>query len=677
MSLSMFNKILIANRGEIACRVIRTARRLGIKTVAVFSDADRHAMHVTMADEAVFIGAAPSRDSYLKGDAILDAALKTGAQAIHPGYGFLSENADFRRACDAAGVVFIGPPAAAIASMGSKAAAKQIMQAAGVPLVPGFHDSSPTAQQLHAAARAIGYPVLLKAVAGGGGKGMRVVLDDEHFVEALAAAQREAANSFGNDEMLVEKYLTQPRHVEIQVFLDEQGNGVYLFERDCSVQRRHQKVIEEAPAPGVSEKLRQAMGEAALRAAQAINYTGAGTVEFLLDSDGAFYFMEMNTRLQVEHPVTEMITGQDLVEWQLLVAAGHRLPLDQQALKIHGHAFEARLYAEDPEHDFLPQTGRIHHLQPPLETPFVRVDTGVSQGDEISVYYDPMIAKLIVWGDNRDLALTRLCHALREYRISGVKTNLDFLYRIAIAEPFRQGDIDTRFIERHDSLLFSAPRDHHTNACLAALSLLLSRENVSAAVGHLEANSPWQLNDNWRLNAPHEETLCLDVDGDTVDVAVARHLDHAGLYWHLCVAGQSMVARGRYHPDALSHAASLRLELDGHQFDAHISHHAGQYQLYTGWGCVNFAVRRVDVASSQNHGSHFVAPMNGTVVAHLVSAGDEVDAGQGVLVMEAMKMEYTLRAEVAGTVEAFHAAPGSLVDGGIELVSFTPKAKVD
>ena len=669
----MFSKILIANRGEIACRIIRTARRLGVKTVAVFSQADRHAMHVTMADEAIFIGAAPSRDSYLKGEVILDAAIRTGAQAIHPGYGFLSENADFRRACDAAGIVFIGPSADAMASMGSKAAAKHIMESAGVPLVPGFHDTHPTAEQLHAAARDIGYPVLLKAVAGGGGKGMRQVHDDAHFVEALAAAQREAANSFGNDAMLVEKYLTQPRHVEIQVFLDEQGNGVYLFERDCSVQRRHQKVIEEAPAPGVSEALRQAMGETALRAAKAINYTGAGTVEFLLDSDGEFYFMEMNTRLQVEHPVTEMITGQDLVEWQLLVAAGHDLPLHQQDLKIHGHAFEARLYAEDPDYDFLPQTGRIHHLQPPLETAYVRVDTGVAQGDEISIYYDPMIAKLIVWGDNRDLALTRLCHALRDYRISGVKTNLDFLYRIASAEPFRQGDIDTRFIERHDGLLFGGPRDQLTNACLAALALLLSRESGAATISHLEVNSPWQLNDSWRLNAPHTDMLCIDVDGESVDVITARHLDHSGLYWHLCVGGKTLVARGRYHKEMVSNSAALRLELDGHQFEAHLSHHRGQYQLYTGAGCINFALRMVDVAGSQSHGSHFVAPMNGTIVAHLVSPGDKVEAGQAVLVMEAMKMEYTLRAEVAGTVEAFNADPGSLVDGGVELVVFSPK----
>jgi 3-methylcrotonyl-CoA carboxylase alpha subunit len=404
----MFDKILIANRGEIACRVIRTARRLGIRTVAVYSDADRNALHVTMADEAIHIGAAPSKESYLLAERVIDAAKKTNAQAIHPGYGFLSENAAFSELCKADAIVFIGPPVAAIEAMGSKSAAKTIMEKAGVPLVPGYHGDEQSPAILKKHADDMGYPVLLKATAGGGGKGMRQVWSGDEFDEALEAAKRESLSSFGDDRMLVEKYLTQPRHVEIQVFCDQSGNGVYLFERDCSVQRRHQKVIEEAPAPDMNETVRTAMGDAALLAARAINYEGAGTVEFLLDKDDTFYFMEMNTRLQVEHPVTEMITGQDLVEWQLRVAAGQNLPLSQDQLQINGHAFEARIYAEDPANDFLPVTGTLSYLMPPEESTNVRVDTGVLQGDEVSIYYDPMIAKLIVWDENRDRALTRL-----------------------------------------------------------------------------------------------------------------------------------------------------------------------------------------------------------------------------------------------------------------------------
>ena len=415
----MFDKILIANRGEIACRVIKTARRLGILTVAVYADADRNALHVTMADEAVHIGASPSRESYLVGSKIIAAAIQTNARAIHPGYGFLSENAEFSEQCQSAGLVFIGPPASAIQAMGSKSAAKTIMGEAGVPLVPGYHGADQSDSKLRDSAHDMGYPVLLKAVAGGGGKGMRQVWSADEFDQALSAARREAKSSFGNDDMLVEKYLTKPRHVEVQVFCDQNGSGVYLFERDCSVQRRHQKVIEEAPAPNLPQGLRESMGDTAVRAAQAIGYVGAGTVEFLLDEDGSFYFMEMNTRLQVEHPVTEMITGQDLVEWQLRVAAGEALPKTQSELQIKGHAFEARIYAEDPDNDFLPVTGNLSFLRPPPESEHVRVDTGVIQGDDVSIYYDPMIAKLIVWDETRERALARLARALSEYPRSG------------------------------------------------------------------------------------------------------------------------------------------------------------------------------------------------------------------------------------------------------------------
>ncbi len=461
----MFEKILIANRGEIACRIIKTARILGIRTVAVYSDADKNSLHVCMADEAVHIGTAPPRESYLIGERVIKATKKTGAQAIHPGYGFLSENSDFCKQCADNNIIFIGPPAEAIKAMGSKSAAKDIMAEANVPLVPGYHGEDQNPELLRQSANEMGYPVLLKAVAGGGGKGMRQVWNPEEFDEALAAAKRESMSSFNNDDMLIEKYLTQSRHVEVQVFCDQHGKGVYLFERDCSVQRRHQKVIEEAPAPNMPEGLREQMGETAVRAAQAINYQGAGTVEFLLNTnpDGghSFYFMEMNTRLQVEHPVTEMITGQDLVEWQLRVAAGEHLPMTQEQLCITGHAFEARIYAEDPDNDFLPVTGTLSYLQTPKENVHVRVDTGVVQGDEVSVHYDPMIAKLIVWDKNRNRALARLARALTEYRISGITTNINFLYNLATCAPFIEADLDTGFIEKHEKVIFKEYSKKH------------------------------------------------------------------------------------------------------------------------------------------------------------------------------------------------------------------------
>ena len=511
----MFEKILIANRGEIACRVIKTARKLGIRSVAVYSDADRNALHVTMADEAVYIGAAPSRDSYLVGDKIIAAAKQTGAQAIHPGYGFLSENASFCRQCGNENIVFIGPPPESIEAMGSKAAAKTLMEAANVPLVPGYHGKDQSPALLKKSADDMGYPVLLKAVAGGGGKGMRQVWSAAEFDDALAAAKREASSSFGNDDMLVEKYLTRPRHVEVQVFCDSHGDGVYLFERDCSIQRRHQKVIEEAPAPNMPDGLREKMGEAAVRAAQAINYVGAGTVEFLLDEDGSFYFMEMNTRLQVEHPVTEMITREDLVEWQLRVASGQPLPKSQQQLTITGHAFEARVYAEDPDNDFLPVTGNLHFLRPPAESAHVRVDTGVIQGDDVSIYYDPMIAKLIVWDENRDRALARLARALSEYRIRGVVTNIPFLYNLATSEPFKQVELDTGFIEKHRQAIFRETSDKADQLIpLACLFLMLERQRLARhAHANCDTNSPWNAVNGWRLNAPAAHPVEIIVAG--------------------------------------------------------------------------------------------------------------------------------------------------------------------
>ncbi|HZZ12445.1 MAG TPA: biotin carboxylase N-terminal domain-containing protein, partial [Paraburkholderia sp.] len=518
----MFNKILIANRGEIACRVAATCKRLGIASVAVYSDADANAKHVAACDEAVHIGGASAAESYLRAERIVEAARATGAQAVHPGYGFLSENEDFARACEAAGIVFIGPPVEAIAAMGSKAAAKALMHAASVPLVPGYHGDNQDAQLLHREADAIGYPVLLKASAGGGGKGMRVVERSEDFAAALASCKREAASSFGNDRVLIEKYLTRPRHVEVQVFADRHGGAVYLFDRDCSVQRRHQKVLEEAPAPGLSAEIKRQMGEAAVAAARAVNYVGAGTVEFIMTASGNFYFMEMNTRLQVEHPVTEMITGQDLVEWQLRVAANEPLPLTQAQLKVDGHAIEARIYAEHPARGFLPSTGTLKHLRMPEGVEFgisaaglgaagsgalgrqapVRIDSGVREGDTITPFYDPMIAKLIVHGATRAEALARLDRALRACEVVGPHTNVEFLQRIVASEPFATGDLDTGLIERHHDALFAPAKKPFREALALACAALLTREGGSA-----HGASPWDALSHWRLNSGYTQTL--------------------------------------------------------------------------------------------------------------------------------------------------------------------------
>ena len=662
----MFKKILIANRGEIACRVIRTARRLGIATVAVYSDADRDALHVRMADEAIHIGPAPARESYLLAERILEAARTTGAGAIHPGYGFLSENAGFARACADSGVVFIGPPAPAIEAMGSKSAAKRIMEKAGVPLVPGYHGDDQDPALLRGAADAMGYPVLLKATAGGGGKGMRQVWSEAEFEEALAAAKRESLASFGDDAMLVEKYLTRPRHVELQVFCDGRGNGVYLAERDCSVQRRHQKVIEEAPAPGMSEALRRQMGETAVRAAQAIDYRGAGTVEFLLDEDGSFYFMEMNTRLQVEHPVTEMITGQDLVEWQLRVAAGEPLPLAQEEIRLHGHAFEARVYAEDPENDFLTVTGTLSFLQPPEESAHVRVDTGVRQGDEVSVYYDPMIAKLIVWDETRERALQRLASALAAYRIGGTVTNLDFLYNLATSRPFVEAELDTGFIEKHHSLIFrDRQQDLERELPRAALALLLYRRQQTTLRSCLDPWSPWQQSNAWRLNEPHIHRLTLHCHQQDHAVEVEQH----GSLYVVRAAGQETRLQGELAAD------TLHLEVEGHRPRGTLARTHDGFTLYLPEGACHFREALPDPGEADASGARagLTAPMNGTIVALLAEPGTAVAADTPLLVMEAMKMEHTIRAPAAGQVEAFYYQPGDLVDGGAELLKFTPE----
>jgi 3-methylcrotonyl-CoA carboxylase alpha subunit len=664
----MFKKILIANRGEIACRVIRTARKMGILTVAVYSDVDRDAHHVAMADEAICIGAAPSRESYLLGDRVIEAALKTGAEAIHPGYGFLSENAQFCKNCQENGLVFIGPPVGAIEAMGSKSAAKIIMGQASVPLVPGYHGEDQDPAVLKKASDDMGYPVLLKATAGGGGKGMRQVWAPEEFGEALTAARREALNSFGDDRILVEKYLTRSRHVEIQVFCDQHGNAVFLAERDCSVQRRHQKVIEEAPAPGVTEELRCQMGEAATRAARAINYEGAGTVEFLLDPDGTFYFMEMNTRLQVEHPVTEMITGQDLVEWQLRVANGEELPLVQEQIQINGHALEARIYAEDPENDFLPVTGTLSFLQPPDESDHVRVDTGVLQGDKVSVYYDPMIAKLIVWDENRDKALLRLTRALAEYRISGTTTNIDFLHSLVSSKPFQRAELDTGFIEKyHDEIFRDKKQDISQSLALAALYLVLKqKDKAHPSVLSTDLWSPWNNTSGWRLNEAHVNHFELVSQGQNYPVAVAQVGRDGKVCYSIRSGDHTLEANGEIEGNIL-HA-----EIDGHLFHVSVSECDGSYSIYTEEVAMHFTLMEVDLGDEDpgEGAAALSAPMNGTIVDLVASEGSIVCKGDTLLVMEAMKMEHTICAPEDGQVAEFYYQTGDLVDGGAELLKF-------
>ena len=659
----MFEKILIANRGEIAVRVIKTARQMGIRTVAVYSDADRNARHVQLADEAVYIGETPPASSYLMGDRIIQAAKTTGARAIHPGYGFLSENADFCAACNAAGITFIGPSAAAIRAMGSKSAAKSLMEKAGVPLVPGYHGEDQSDAVLKSEADKIGYPVLLKAAAGGGGKGMRSVMAAADFESALATAKRESQSSFGDDQMLVEKLVLQPRHVEVQVFCDQQGNAVYLFERDCSVQRRHQKIIEEAPAPNISEQLRQQLGEAAINAALAINYVGAGTVEFLLDNQHQFYFMEMNTRLQVEHPVTEMITGQDLVAWQLKVANGEALPLQQDQLQIHGHAFEARIYAEDPDNDYLPAAGTVSYLREPETSDVVRVDTGVIQGDEVGVHYDPMIAKLIVWGEDRQSALTRLRAALTDYHIGGVTTNVAFLRRLAASQPFRAAEVETGFLVTHAAVL-QPDLDIPFYLALAFLyKTLLPRQQT-------QDPSPFGISDSFRINsaAPLQREFVIQDKPDAEStVKVSGYESSDGCF-------SISVQNAHYTASATLKQQCLIAEIDGHQIKADFFPHADGYYLVTPDCSFYFCEPTKQHESNSLAEASFTAPMNGTIVEILKQAGDQAKAGEPIVIMEAMKMEHVIRAHVDGVVtEVFYAA-GDLVDGGAPLIEFDTEA---
>ena len=662
----MFNKILIANRGEIACRVIKTARRMGIRTVAVYSEADANARHVRLADEAVLLGPAAARESYLVADKIVDACRRTGAQAVHPGYGFLSENADFADALAANGIAFIGPPASAIRAMGSKSEAKKLMGKANVPLTPGYHGDNQGPALLHSEADQIGYPVLIKAAAGGGGKGMRLVERSEDFHDALASCKREAISSFGNDHVLVEKYITKPRHIEIQVFADTLGNCVYLFERDCSVQRRHQKVLEEAPAPGMTEARRRQMGEAAVAAARAVGYVGAGTVEFIANQDGSFYFMEMNTRLQVEHPVTEMITGQDLVEWQLRVAAGQPLPLLQDQLQLRGHALEARIYAEDADKGFLPSTGTLVRLAPPAESLNVRVDTGVEQDDEITPHYDPMIAKLIVWDETRDGALARMRKALADYQVAGVTTNIAFLSRLVACPAFAGADLDTGLIERQKDFLFPETRPVPRDALLVAtVGELLWEQHAArqAAKASGDPWSPWHARDGWRMNLSAARTISF-LDGETL---VDARIRYQGDQWMISINGETTAARGK----KLS-GDRFAVELDDRRLIASVVAVDDKRSLFL-QGSTYLLLRddplhRVDAGDSQGGG--LTAPMPGKVVALLAQAGQKVDKGTPLLILEAMKMEHTITAPAAGTVKAFCYAAGEQVSDGAALVEF-------
>jgi 3-methylcrotonyl-CoA carboxylase alpha subunit len=660
----MFRKILIANRGEIACRVIATARRLGIASVAVYSEADRQARHVELADEAFLLGPAPAAESYLRGERIIDICRLAGAEAVHPGYGFLSENAEFAEALEAAGLTFIGPPATAIRAMGAKDAAKRMMEEAGVPVVPGYHGKRQDEKTLVKEAKAIGYPVLIKAVAGGGGKGMRLVGAAADLSEALSAARREAKAAFGDERVLIEKYLETPRHIEIQVFADSQGDAVHLFERDCSLQRRHQKVVEEAPAPGMSEDMRARMGDAAVAAAQTINYRGAGTVEFIADvADGLapdrFYFMEMNTRLQVEHPVTEMITGLDLVEWQLRVAAGEALPLRQDEIVAQGHAIEARVYAEDPDKGFLPATGRVDHLRLPAEGAGLRIDRGLDRGERITPYYDPMIAKVIAWGADRATALARLSAGLEAFELEGCITNVSFLGRLIGHPAFRAQELDTGFIDRHMAELIGGGEAPEEALAVAALHQLLPDRGDQQCA---EPDSPWASCHGWRLWGGARQFVHISAPGGAVDVAASFR--RGGVIELELPSGLRPVR-------LLDRQGSqLTLDLGDRVLKASVVGKAGQVTVFLKGATYRFGLpdQLAGEAEAAVADDRLVAPLPGRVSSLKVKAGTRVTKGAPLVVVEAMKMEHTLVAPRDGLVEKVACAEGDQVEEGAALV---------
>jgi 3-methylcrotonyl-CoA carboxylase alpha subunit len=661
----MFRTLLIANRGEIACRIVRTARLHGIESIAVFSDADADALHVRTADRAVRIGPPAVRESYLDIARIIAAAQASGAQAIHPGYGFLSENPEFAEACAAAGLIFVGPPASAMRAMGSKSAAKTLMQRSGVPLLPGYHGENQDAVFLAAQARDVGYPVVIKAVSGGGGRGMRVVESAADFAAALASARQESAAAFGDDRVLIERYLQRPRHIEVQIFADTQGNVVHLFERDCSVQRRHQKVIEEAPAPGIDSDRRAALGEAAVAAARAVGYVGAGTVEFVADANGLF-FLEMNTRLQVEHPVTEMVTGFDLVEWQLRVAAGEALPATQDAITLSGHAIEARLYAEDPARDFAPSIGRLVAFRLPPETNSVRVDAGFVTGDAVSIHYDAMLAKLIVHGATREAALTTLRGALADCNVVGVASNLDLLYRIAAHPAFAAGGVDTDFIARHASTLLVAQDAPPADVLAAAALGVLTNEAEAAArqaAAGADPYSPWHARDQWWLNASSDRVLAFHA-GETIHPVTARR---DGAAWLLTIGESSLRAAAARGADGW-----LEIALGDARWRARVTQDGETVSVRHNGATFRFTLPDPSAHAEDEDafGGRLVAPLPGQVTQMLIEPGAAVTRGQVLVVLEAMKTVFRLAAPADGIVDHVSCRAGDTVQEGQVLVTF-------
>jgi 3-methylcrotonyl-CoA carboxylase alpha subunit len=667
-----FDCVLIANRGEIACRVIRTCRRLGIRSVAVYSDADRHARHVRLADTAVHIGGSPPGESYLRGDAILAAAHHSGAQAIHPGYGFLSENADFADAVEAAGLVFIGPKAASMRKMGSKAGAKELMAAAGVPVVPGYTGADQDPELLQREADRIGYPLMIKAAHGGGGKGMRIVRASDEFAENLQSCQREAKNAFGRDRVLLERYVASPRHIEIQIFGDAHGGAIHLNERECSAQRRYQKILEESPSPFLTPDLRARMGAAAVAAAHAIDYVNAGTVEFIVGADGGFYFMEINTRLQVEHPVTELVTGLDLVEWQLRVAAGSPLPLRQDQIEQRGHAIEVRLYAEDPEKNFLPGSGRLERLLLPNEGDGVRIDAGVEQGDTVTVFYDPMIAKLIVHAPDRGAALAKLAQALARCDVVGPASNIDFLERLIAHPRVVNGDIDTSYLDRHLDEVFAGIDDAPPAAALAAAICLRLRGEAEQARcearNGADPHSPWALADGWRLGHGDARAVWLEWRGNRIELQVRGN----------ALAFEFLRDTTRHQVRVLAaQDAALTLELDGRPQRLSTLRSGDDLIVHVEGRRFRFHPARpygFEGDAAAGSVDRIRAPMPGRIVAVQVAVGDAVEAQQAVIVMEAMKMELTLRAPQTAKVAELRASVGEFVEADTVLIRFEENA---
>jgi 3-methylcrotonyl-CoA carboxylase alpha subunit len=660
----MFERVLIANRGEIACRVIHTCRRLGIHTIAVYSAADVDAQHVRLADEAWPIGGPRPADSYLRGEVILDVAAKTGAQAIHPGYGFLSENAAFARACAQAGIAFIGPRPESIEAMGSKAAAKALMESHDVPLVPGYHGANQDSGHLVEQAINTGFPLMIKAAAGGGGKGMRIVHGEAEFADALASAQRESSSAFGDTRMILERYVEHPRHIEFQVFGDSHGNVIHLNERECSAQRRYQKVLEETPSPFLDDARRRAMGRAAVAAAKAVDYVGAGTVEFIVAASGEFFFMEMNTRLQVEHPVTELTLGLDLVEWQLRVAAGQPLPLTQEQVHAHGHAIEVRLYAEDPDHNFLPSSGKLQTLRLPPTSAHVRIDAGVIEGDTVTIFYDPMIAKLIVFDADRAQALQRLREALAASEIIGPKSNIGFLERLARHPAVVEGRIDTGYLDRHLAEFLVDDVAPTAGVLFAAATAALMHDELHVASVASDPNSPWACADAWRIGHAGKRVVALTWREQRYEIEAHGH---DGNYQLRHGETRCEIRGARLLDGSLSarfDGESLRLPLRSDA--AHVLLHDASGQRYSFARAVAFAWEAKDAAG----GNQVIAPMPGRIVLVKAKPGDVVEQGQELLVMEAMKMELALKAPRAGTIESIHATQGEFVEADAVLVRF-------